>query len=50
MSEATHTNLWIEIDDYRNGGKYNLDYDDISIHYSKGHVSDLLIDSKDVLC
>merc|ERR1711862_285095 len=50
MSEATNADLKMAIDDDRDGGKVNLDYDDISIRYSKGYVSDLLVNSNDISC
>lgn len=34
----------------RDGGKYDLDYDDISMSYSKGYVDELAVESNDVSC
>ncbi len=50
LSDASEAYLLMKINDNRDGGKYDLDYDDISIRYVSGYVSDIVVDSDDISC
>ncbi len=50
LSETTEAWLHMGLDNYRDGDKYNLDFDDISIRYSRGYVDELVVDSDDISC
>ncbi len=50
MAESMEAELKMQIGNSRDGGKYDLDYDDISISYHQGYVDELVVDSDDVSC
>jgi len=50
MAESTELYLRMKLDNSRDGAKYNLDFDDISLRYHKGYVSELIVDKQDVSC
>ncbi len=51
LSENTgEAYLLMHMKNERDGGKYNVDYDDISITYKQGYVDELVVDSEDVSC
>ena len=47
VSESTKAYLRMAIDNSRDGGRYDLDYDDISISFHEGYVDELVVDSND---
>ena len=50
IADAPEASLLMAIEDVRDGGRYVLDYDDISVRYHKGYVDELVVDSEDVSC
>lgn len=50
FAETTEAYLKMGIDNTRDGGKYDLDFDDISIRYSEGFVDEIVVDTSDVSC
>ncbi len=51
LSENTgFARLYMRMINSRDGRKYNLDYDDISITYKHGYVDEVVVDSDDVSC
>ena len=50
FSETSKAYLMMGFHNQRDGSKYNLDFDDISISYHQGYVSDLVVDTQDISC
>ena len=50
ISETLEAVLTMRIGNSRDGSKYDLDFDDISIRYNKGYVSEFVVDNGDVSC
>ena len=50
MAESKELYLEMKIENSRDGDKYDLDFDDISIRYHKGYVNELVVDKEDVSC
>ncbi len=50
LSETNEAYLLMGLNNNRDGEKYNLDFDDISIRYNRGYVDELVVDSNDVSC
>ena len=50
MSESLYAELTMRIGDSRDGYKYDLDFDDISIRYQGGYVDELVVDNGDISC
>ena len=50
MAESTEAQLKMAIDNSRDGGKYDLDYNDIRISYHQGYTDELVVDTDDALC
>ena len=48
FANASEAWLKMRLNDSRNGDKYDIDYDNISISYSKGYVSNVVVDSNDI--
>jgi hypothetical protein len=50
LSETSEAYLLMGLNNNRDGHKYDLDFDDISIRYHKGYVSQLVVDSGNASC
>ena len=50
MAESTEAQLKMAIDNSRDGGKYDLDYNDIRISYHQGYTDELVVDTDDASC
>ena len=50
FSETSKAYLMMGFQNQRDGSKYDLDFDDISIRYHKGYVRDLVVDTQDISC
>ena len=50
LSTTSEAYVRMRLFNNRDGGKYDLDYDDISMSYSKGYVDELVVESNDVSC
>ena len=50
LAQTTIATLFMRINNSRDGKKYNLDYDDVSIRYHKGYVNEFVVDKADTSC
>lgn len=50
LAETTEAYLRMGLDNDRDGGKYDLDFDDISISYSQGYVDEVVVNTDDISC
>ena len=50
FSETSRAYLKMGLYNQRDGSKYDLDFDDISIRYDQGYVGDLVVDTQDTSC
>lgn len=50
LGKTTEVYLRMGLDNSRDGEKYDLDFDDISIRYSEGYVDEVVVDTDDVSC
>ena len=50
ISTANEASLRMGLHNWRDGGKYDIDYDDISFKYYQGYVNELVVDSGDTSC
>ena len=50
LAEASESQLKMKFVNKRDGHRYDLDFDDISIVYQKGYVSELVVDYQDTSC
>lgn len=50
LAETDQAYLRMSLNNNRDGGKYNQDYDDISIRYHQGYVDEIVVDREDITC
>lgn len=50
LLQDSSANLRMSFRNTRDGSRYDVDYDDISISYHKGYVDELIVDNSDVSC
>lgn len=50
LAETDQAYLRMRLNNNRDGGKYNQDYDDISIRYHQGYVDEIVVDREDITC
>ena len=50
LASATEAYLLMGLHNGRDGARYEIDYDDISVRYNKGYVDELVTSSSDVSC
>ena len=50
LSDVKAANIRMGLFNSRDGGKYEIDYDDVSFKYYKGYIDELVVDSGDSSC